>query len=129
MQFFNSSVEWSCVFFPQISQVFSPFGDGVVGEGVSCGSLNQDVRIFYLLYILQHNMISFQCYQMIVTYYSIYSHMNYIQYLMDTFVLMYHSDMLHKSMRSIIPIIIFCQPCPFWSLHICCHIFNYINIC
>jgi hypothetical protein len=59
MQFFNSSVEWSCVFFPQISQVFSPFGDGVVGEGVcgfllvkfSSGSLNQNVNTYDLLYV------------------------------------------------------------------------------
>jgi hypothetical protein len=59
MQFFNSFVEWSCVFFPQISQGVSPFGDGVVGEGVSgfllvifsSGSLNQNVNTYDLLYI------------------------------------------------------------------------------
>ena len=134
MHFFNSSSVCSEVFFPQILQRLSPFGDGVVGEGVfgffdersSSGSLNQKVRTFYLPCIWLHSSFFCQCCWFPMTCLSICYRMHCMIYWTDISVRVLRSDMLHISWFLVLSFV--SQPFPFWSLHICRHILYYINI-
>ena len=121
------------VIFPQFSQGISPVGDGVVGEGVfgffdersSSGSLNQKVRTFYLPYTWLRSNLSFQCCYCPMTGLSICYRTHCMIYWTDISVRVLRSDMLNISWFLVLSSV--SQPFPFWSFHVNCHIFYYLN--
>jgi len=133
MQALNWLSECLLVIFPQFSQGISPFGDGVVGEGVSgffderssSGSLNQKVRTFYLPCIWLRSNFFCQCCCCPMTGLSICYRTHCMIYWTDISVRVLRSDMLHISWFLVLSSV--SQPFPFWSFHVNRHIFYYLN--